>query len=215
VSHDRERRLDADEASVVGRERCTREPGHGAAPVARRPCRRHAFVADQDGAAFDGRDARARADGDAASLGLEPDASCGTRRVVGQDLILGREDRERRGDAAREEARPEREAELDARGAAAHDRDVETVLRSRDVRVQPVDPVADRSRREGVLAHAGQVQAADRSAHVEARDVVGTSVRRRGRSVARPGRCRPRVRVPRGAGAAPEVGGVDLELVRA
>jgi hypothetical protein len=63
--------------------------------------------------------------------------------------------------------------ELDARGAAADDRDARARGQRRDARVELVDEPRDRPRRERVLAHSRQVESAHGRADVEARDVVG------------------------------------------
>ena len=86
--------------------------------------------------------------------------------ALADELELGRA-------ARRAQARVERERELDARGAAAHDRDARPRGQRRDPRVELGDQPRDRARGQRVLAHARQIEAAHGRAHVEARHVVG------------------------------------------
>jgi hypothetical protein len=97
---------------------------------------------------------------------------------------------------------------------AAHPADDGDAPRRRQGR-EPIDPVADRARRDRVLADAGQVEPAHGRADVEARDVVGhrRATLERDRARVRIDRRRAREDHVR-AGAPREAGRVDLELVR-
>ena len=178
VTGDLERRPHADESARVGRQAAVREerqarrardPDDGVRiePLARvepHVIGRHL------------RHARAAADLDAARARIVLDPPRGAAGIAGED---GRPVLEQGDmavvDALALEARLKREGQLDAAGARAHHdharpaapaQRADQVLRARD-------QLGNGPRGQRVLAHAGEIEAAHRRAHVERRGVVG------------------------------------------
>ncbi len=115
------------------------------------------------------------------------------------------------------QSRLQRERQLDAAGPAAHDDDARfarQLVRSRHQIVDPAHEARDRPRRYRVLAHPGQIQADDRRADVERREVVAQGRPAVEQHLPRVGvdPCRRR-HDHLGAGPASERHDVDLELV--
>ena len=130
------------------------------------------------GVLLDGPHPCRAAHADAATLGLASRPARDAPGAAGQEVRGIAEQRELRGPRRPAQARFQREGQLEARGSGAHHGDAQRRLawigpRARQEGVEPIDEAPDRPRREGVLADAGELQAAQRRAHVEARHVVG------------------------------------------
>ena len=177
VPHALQRRTDAHEAALVGLEPGAledrqrggaRHPDHrvGGEPIA-------AFQMHRS--ALDPRHAGAGADHDPACSGRGLDAGGRARRVARQDAGAGLEQEHFDAPAApRPQPGREGEGHLDtARARAGHDeaRGVAGPRGGQEL-VHVADELADRARRDRVLADAGQLEPGHRRAHVEGHGVV-------------------------------------------
>jgi predicted outer membrane protein len=181
VALDLERAPHAHEAGQVARQGRRADERHGRGPrgpdgeVAGQPL---VLALEPHGVLLDGGDPRVAAHADAAALGLAPHARRQADRCAGQHPAPLADQQQVRAVAARAQARLHGEGELGARGARAHHHDARPAIprplqRLLERRVEAVHEAADGSRRQRVVAHARQVEAAHARAHVEARHVVG------------------------------------------